>query len=534
MSPAAPSPSNQASPAVTIVPSTLGSCAVRAGGLLGLEFSPITVEVATRRGPGSFQMAGLAETAVREARIRISSALCLLGIHLDEYSLTVNLAPAHLRKSGSGLDFAIAVAILGAVGKLQLSSLGRHLFVGEVGLDGSIRPVPGVLPILDGAAEQGFSHAYVPAQNAKEASQLSDIEVRGVRDLPALLAHIEGDAPIFPSRPAPYHPQVDDSVDFSEVRGHHLPKRALLIAAAGFHHALLMGPPGSGKSLLARRMPSLLPAMDLAQAMQTTKVHSVSGLVRPEQGVIERRPFRAPHHTVSAAGLIGGGSIPRPGEVSLAHHGVLFLDELGEFRRGALEALRQPLEDHFVDIVRTKMRARFFARPLVVAAMNPCPCGNFGNPLVACRCSVAARLRYLAKISGPLLDRLDLHVQVTPVNFRALCGRPPSASDLSSKAARKLVQRARAAQASRAKKGLTRRVVNSDLTLDELDRVVPLDRPARALIDAALKQGVLSARGYVRVLRIARSIADLEGSPYPHVAHLGEALRYRTSDLSKL
>lgn len=515
------------------VPPLLGLATVRSGCLFGLDLRQVIVEVASRRGPAFFQMAGLAETAVREARIRVSSAVARLGITLEEFSLTVSLAPADLPKSGSGLDLAIALGILVAIGHIGQEIPESTLVLGELALDGQVRPVPGVLPLLDGARKSGYHSAFVPQGSSAEAAHVGGLDVRAVRSLSELIDHLDGklEVPRVTRHRLPAPPQTEP--DLQEIVGQAAAKRALTVAAAGSHNLLLIGPPGSGKSMLARRLPSLLPELSIEQALLTTSIHSVSGLVDPKVGIVRAAPFRAPHHTVSDAGLVGGGPRPRPGEISLAHNGVLFLDELPEFRRTALEALRQPLEEGVVHVVRAKARVSFPARPMLVAAMNPCPCGHYGNPRAACICSPVTRSRYLGRISGPLLERIDLQIHVPPVDVESL-GRRSAERKASSADVREQVTRARQIQTERFRDGRVRRELNSLLDLSDLERVASLPAAAQKLLDHSVDRLGLSARSYVRVLRVARTLADLEQAARVDEQHLAEALRYRSTDWSRL
>jgi len=508
------------------VPPALSLARVTSGTLFGLSLRLVDVEVGTRRGPAHFQLAGLAEAAVREARVRVSSAISQLGLTLEEYAITVSLAPADVRKNGSGLDLALAIAILETLGQLPAGSTAGALVVGELGLDGTVRPIPGVLPLLDGARRLGLVAAFVPVDNSREAARVGDLDVYPIRSLRQLVAHLRGDERVSALTAERYVPAAASGPDLVDIRGQSIGKRALLIAAAGRHHLLLLGPPGAGKSMLARRLVGLLPPLSLQQALETTALHSVAGLLDRSAGIIDSPPFRAPHHTVSDIGLVGGGTNPRPGELSLAHHGVLFLDELLEFRRSALEALRQPLEEQKVSVVRSQARVVFPARPLVVFAMNPCPCGHYGSPRGQCRCDSAARLRYLGKLSGPLLDRIDLHVHVPPVDAGSLRKSGSQGSESTAELARRVAV-ARARQAERRKAGLTAAVDNSDLGLAELERIAQLDTKGTRLIEAAFARLGLSARSYVRTLRVARTIADLDDATDVREEHVGEAVCYR-------
>ena len=493
--------------------------------LLGLTASRVRVEVQAARGVPSFELVGLAEAAVRESRVRVKSALAQVGVDLSEYRIIVNLAPADERKFGSGFDLAIAAATLAALGAVPAESIAGILFLGELALDGGVHGVRGVLPKLLGL-QRFVRGAVVPRENEHEAALVGGMDVRTVATLGDLRAALGGDE-LPRAKPGPPADDAATLEDLADVRGQSAARRALEICAAGGHNLLFIGPPGAGKTMLARRMPSILPPLAAAESLEVTAIHSVAGALGGARGLVRARPFRAPHHSTSEAGLVGGGDVPRPGEVSLAHHGVLFLDELPEFRRGALESLRQPLEDGSVTVSRAQGRATFPARPLLVGAMNPCPCGFHGDPSGRCECPPERVRAYRARLSGPLLDRIDAHVRLPPVAVGAL--RTATRGEAST-LVRERVHRARQAQLERKREHGLSASLNAFLSARDADRQVRLAPAAERLLASAVDRLGLSARAHGKVLRVARTIADLAAREEVGPEHVAEAVGLRVLD----
>ena len=497
------------------------------GTVAGIGAVMVTVEVSIIGGGLGLFLVGLPDNAVRESEQRIRSAFENASYRMTTRKCVVNLAPADLRKEGSGFDLPIAVAILAATEQVEAEKLADSVFVGELSLDGAIRGVRGVLPVTAEARDKGFKRIYVPRENAMEAAVVDGIEVLPIESLTEVAASLNGKVEIEPESKETYSVEEEQTYaeDFADVKGQVHAKRALEIAAAGGHNVIMIGPPGSGKTMLARRMPSIMPPMTAAEALETTKIHSVAGKLGACRGLMSQRPFRAPHHLASPVALIGGGQNPQPGEVSLAHNGVLFLDEMPEFGHGVLEVLRQPLEDKHIAISRARYAVDYPSNFTLVASMNPCPCGYYNHPTKECSCSTAAVHRYIGRISGPLMDRIDLHVEVTPVE------REEMASTTLAESSAAIRQRVIAAREIQSKRFAGTAIhTNTMMTSAMLREFCPLTAESRMLLDRAMERLQLSARAYDRIIKVARTIADLEGVADIAPTHISEAITYRSLD----
>ncbi|MFN6036874.1 MAG: YifB family Mg chelatase-like AAA ATPase [Bacteroidota bacterium] len=500
--------------------------------LHGVEALKITIEINVING-AYFNIVGLPDNAVKESQQRVFSALKNNGFSIPVKGITINLAPADVRKEGACYDLPIAAVLLAATGQIPHEMLEEHMIMGELSLDGEVRPVRGVLPFVESCKREGITKAILPIQNLDEASLISGVQVIGVKSIKEVVDYLKNPSQIPNNQNNHSGKKIEavnfDSVeglDFAEVKGQENIKRALEIAAAGGHNLILIGPPGSGKTMLSRRLPSIMPPLSVEESLETTKIHSVAGKTSAIKGLIKTRPFRNPHHTISDVALVGGGSNPKPGEISLAHHGVLFLDELPEFKRSALEVLRQPIEERKVTISRSKFCVDYPSNFMLVASMNPCPCGFYTHPEKDCTCAPGQVSKYLNKISGPLMDRIDLHVEVNPVPISDLSNK---SSGENSEQILIRVTKARAIQQKRFKPR-TGCFLNSQMQPSEISLYCDLDAGSKSILEIAMKKLKLSARAYERILKVSRTIADLDNQDKINSSHIAEAIQYRTLD----